>query len=82
MNGTVLKVFIAFLNSSVPYKFSTFIKKSVKNPYLTLYGTAFLLKNTSLSVEEIALAVGYENKSYFHRIFNAKYGTSPKKYKL
>mgnify|MGYP004528160541 FL=1 len=46
MNGTVLKVFIAFLNSSVPYKVSTFIKKSVKNPYLTLYGTAFLLKNT------------------------------------
>jgi AraC-like DNA-binding protein len=43
---------------------------------------AFLLKNTSLSVEEIALAVGYENKSYFHRIFKAKYGTSPKKYKL
>lgn len=42
---------------------------------------AFLLKNTSLSVEEIALAVGYENKSYFHRIFSAKYGTSPKKYR-
>ena len=42
---------------------------------------AFLLKNTSLSVEEIALAVGYENKSYFHRIFSAKFGTSPKKYK-
>ena len=42
---------------------------------------AFLLKNSSLSVEEVALAVGYENKSYFHRIFNAKYGTSPKKYK-
>ncbi len=42
---------------------------------------AFLLKSTSLSVEEVALAVGYENKSYFHRIFNAKYGTSPKKYK-
>lgn len=42
---------------------------------------AFLLKNTTLSVEEIALAVGYENKSYFHRIFNAKYGTSPKKYR-
>ena len=42
---------------------------------------AYLLKNTSLSVEEIALAVGYENKSYFHRIFSAKYGTSPKKYR-
>ena len=42
---------------------------------------AFLLKNTSLSVEKIAIAVGYENKSYFHRIFSAKYGTSPKKYR-
>ncbi len=42
---------------------------------------AFLLKSTSLSVEEIAIAVGYENKSYFHRIFTEKYGTSPKKYK-
>ncbi len=43
---------------------------------------AFLLKNTSLSVEGVALAVGYENKSYFHRIFSAKYGTSPKKYRI
>jgi AraC-like DNA-binding protein len=42
---------------------------------------AFLLKSSSLSVEEIALAVGYENKSYFHRIFSAKYSTSPKKYR-
>ena len=42
---------------------------------------AFLLKTTSLSVEEIALAVGYENKSYFHRIFTSKFKTSPKKYR-
>lgn len=42
---------------------------------------AFLLKNTGLSVEEVALAVGYENKSYFHRIFTARYGTSPRKYR-
>lgn len=42
---------------------------------------AFLLKNTSLSVEEIALAVGYENKSYFHHIFTKKFETSPKKYR-
>lgn len=42
---------------------------------------AFLLKNTSLSVEEIAIAVGYENKSYFHRIFTQKFDTTPKKYR-
>ncbi len=41
----------------------------------------FFLKNTSLSVEEVAMAVGYENKSYFHRIFKEKYGKSPKKYR-
>ena len=42
---------------------------------------AFLLKNTNLSVEEIAIAVGYENKSYFHRIFTKRFGTTPKKYR-
>ena len=42
---------------------------------------AFLLKNTGLSVEEIALAVGYENKSYFHKLFAGKFGSSPKKYR-
>ena len=42
---------------------------------------AFLLKNTSLPVEDIAIAIGYENKSYFHRIFSAKYGMTPKKYR-
>ena len=41
----------------------------------------FLLRTTSLSVEEVAAAVGYENKSYFHRIFSEKYGLSPRKYR-
>ena len=43
--------------------------------------SAFLLKNTNLSVEEIALAVGYENKSYFHRLFTSKFGMTPRKYR-
>lgn len=42
---------------------------------------AFLLKNTTLSVAEIAIRVGYENSSYFHRIFNGKFGMTPKKYR-
>ena len=46
-----------------------------------LLQAAFLLKNTPLSVEEIAPAVGYENKSYFHRLFFKKFGLTPKKYR-
>jgi AraC-like DNA-binding protein len=41
---------------------------------------ALLLSSTKLSVEEVALAVGYENKSYFHRIFTERFGSTPRKY--
>ena len=41
---------------------------------------ALLLKSTALSVEEVSLAVGYENKSYFHRIFTERFGKTPGKY--
>ncbi|MBQ7247255.1 MAG: helix-turn-helix domain-containing protein [Lachnospiraceae bacterium] len=42
---------------------------------------AWLLKNTDCRIEEVASAVGYENKSYFYRLFAARYGKSPKKYR-
>ena len=42
---------------------------------------AYFLKHTSLHVDEIGYAVGYSNLSYFHRIFQEKYGMSPKKYR-
>ncbi len=43
---------------------------------------AYLLSATGLSVAEVAEAVGYDNISYFHRIFQKKYGTTPRKYRL
>ena len=43
---------------------------------------AYLLKNTALSVMDIGLMVGYENLSYFHRIFQQRYGITPRKYRL
>ena len=43
---------------------------------------AFLLKNTDKNVADIALAVGYENFSYFHRLFAEYYGQSPRSYRL
>ena len=42
---------------------------------------SFLLTTTNLTVEEIILAVGYDNTSYFHRIFRERYGMTPKKYR-
>ena len=42
---------------------------------------AFLLRNTDRNVSDIANAVGYENISYFHRIFAKSFGKSPKGYR-
>lgn len=43
---------------------------------------SYLLTTTSLSVMEIASMVGYDNISYFHRIFKKRYQMSPRKYRL
>jgi len=42
---------------------------------------AFLLRNTDAKVSDISIAVGYENISFFHRLFSASFGCSPKKYR-
>ena len=42
---------------------------------------AFLLSNTQLRIQEIATTVGYNNQSYFYKLFEEKYGTSPKKFR-
>ncbi len=41
----------------------------------------YLLTNTQIKVSEIAAAVGYNNISYFYRIFQARYDMSPKEYR-
>ena len=41
----------------------------------------FLLKTTRMKISEISESVGYDNLSYFHRIFHRYFGTSPKKYR-
>lgn len=42
---------------------------------------AWLLRNTNQNVDEIARSVGYENISFFHRLFAERFGQSPKKYR-
>ncbi len=40
-----------------------------------------MLKNTNLTIEEIALCVGYENQSYFFRQFKKRLNMTPKEYR-
>jgi AraC-like DNA-binding protein/mannose-6-phosphate isomerase-like protein (cupin superfamily) len=69
------------------YWLSRMIKRLTKKTYTELVQTkrlnqaAYLLGTTKLSVADIGLAVGYDNLSYFHRIFRAKYQISPREYR-
>jgi AraC-like DNA-binding protein len=40
-----------------------------------------LLKNTDRSITDIALAVGFDDASYFARIFKKQTGMTPREYK-
>ncbi len=66
---------------------SRLIKRSTGKTYTELLQkkrlsqAAWLLENTDRNVNEIALSVGYENVSYFHRLFREAYGRSPKSYR-
>jgi len=43
---------------------------------------AYLLDSTKISVADIGFMVGYENISYFHRLFKKYYGMTPKQFRL
>ena len=41
----------------------------------------YMLSNSAVPVTDIIESVGYDNTSYFYRIFREKYGMSPKEYR-
>lgn len=43
---------------------------------------AYLLTTTNMNVMDVGLAVGYDNTSYFHRIFQRQFGVTPRKYRI
>lgn len=73
-------------NVSVAY-ISRLIKQSTGSTFKELLQTkklsvaASLLTNSRLSVDDIIAAVGYDNTSYFYRIFKEKYNLSPTSYR-
>jgi AraC-like DNA-binding protein len=70
-----------------PYAVSRLLKKHMGKNFKELLQlrklqqAAYLLDNSTLSVDRILESIGYENSSYFYRRFRAKYGCSPKEYR-
>ncbi len=64
------------------------IKKRTGMTYTELVQTkrlnqaAYLLTTTAISVIDVAMAVGYDNISYFHRIFQKKFNMTPRVYRI
>ena len=75
------------LHYDLPY-LSRLIRQSTGQNYTHLLQekrlsqAAWLLRNTDRKVDEISMSVGYENISYFHRIFASRFGQSPRSYRM
>ena len=41
-----------------------------------------LMCDTDLPISDIIAAVGYENNSYFHRVFKVRYGVTPRAFRV
>lgn len=69
------------------YYVSKLIKKHCDSTFKELLKTkrlnqaAYLLTTTRLAVEDIITIVGYDNTSYFHRIFKEHFDMTPKTYR-
>lgn len=69
------------------YKLSRIIKKYTELTFNELLQekrlskAAELLKSTNLPISETIQSIGYENLTYFYKIFKKKYNTTPKKYR-
>ncbi|MBQ8184519.1 MAG: helix-turn-helix domain-containing protein [Lachnospiraceae bacterium] len=70
-----------------PSQMSKFIRKHTGHTFKELLQTkrlsqaAFLLTTTELPVADIIAAVGYDNTSYFYRVFQQRYQLTPKEYR-
>lgn len=69
------------------YYLSKLVKQSTGHTYKELLQVkrlnqaSYLLSSTGLSISDIISAVGYDNTSYFHRVFKERYGVTPKEYR-
>ena len=86
LNEESIHTYIKNLNISEKWFRSAFSEKYGISPLkfrqqLVLERAQRLLKNTNLSVKEIAFQLGYDNQNYFSRAFKIHVGRSPNAYK-
>ena len=71
-----------------PNYLSSYLKKNIGMTFIKLVHlqrvnvAAEYLQYTKASIEQISLKVGYENPSYFYKMFRKILGLSPKEYRL
>ena len=71
-----------------PNYLSSYLKKNTGLSFIKLVHlqrvnvAAEYLQYTKASIEQISLKVGYENPSYFYKMFRKVLGVSPKEYRL
>lgn len=71
-----------------PYVLSRIIKKNTGSTFKELLQSKRLnkaqelLRNTNISIADISVMVGYDNTSFFHRLFRRKIGCSPRDFRL
>lgn len=71
-----------------PYVLSRIIKKNTGSTFKELLQSKRLnkaqelLKNTNISIADISVMVGYDNTSFFHRLFRRNFGCSPRDFRL
>ena len=70
-----------------PNYLSNYLKKQTGKSFIKLIHiqrinvAAEYLRHTNASIEQISLKVGYENPSYFYKIFRKFLGISPSEYR-
>ncbi len=74
-----LHVSLPYLSSAVHEATGRTFKELLLEKRLTK--AASLLLETRLPVQDVISAVGYENTSYFYRVFRERFGCSPKDYR-
>lgn len=73
-------VSLAYVSECVREETGRTYKELLQNRRLELAGE--LLRGGSMNVQQVIEAVGYENASYFYRLFQRHYGISPRQYRL